>query len=117
MRIPFSRSPRQSVSETRFGLSLGARLPSVDRYGSRHALADMPKLFDLSIGLRGKESLQLNSIALADTPILAAGEDEDEERKIWPWVVGGVGVVLIIVLGSLAGVKAATKNFPSEPAN
>ena len=118
LRIPFSRRPGRSLSKTRFGLAFGARLPAYDRYNNVRMLIDMPKLFDLSIGLAGKESLQLNGLSIIDTPTLYADEDgKPKKRKIWPWVVGGVLVLAVIGIGAAAGVKAATKDFPSKPKN
>ncbi len=87
LRVPFSGNPRRSVSETRFGLSLGARLPSVDRPEISHTLADMPKLVDLSIGLTGKDSLRLNGVSIAGTPRLYA--DEDGGWGTGPWIFAG----------------------------
>jgi len=103
MRVPFSGRSRQSVSETRFGLGLGARLPSVDRPESSHTLADMPKLVDLSIGLTGRDSLRLNGISIASTPRLYANQSGKPKKKIiWPWVVAGV-VVFSVLVGVAVG--------------
>ncbi len=110
LRIPLSGRPSRSLSETRFGLSIGARLPSVERYDNGHALVDMPKLFDLSIGLAGKESLQLNGLSIIDTPTLYADEDGKPKKKIvWPWVVAGV--VVFGALGAAAISKSVGKSI------
>ena len=116
LRVPFSGGPRRSLSETRFGLAVGARLPAYDRYDSGRSLADMPKLLDLSIGLRGRESLRLNGLSLIDMPTLYADEDgKPKNSKVWLWIVGGAAVVGIFVIGGTAAAKAATKDFPSNP--
>ena len=112
LRLPFSGRPGHTLSETRFGLSVGARLPTVDRYDNGRRLADMPKLFDLSIGLQGQESLRLNGISIAGMPVFSADEDTKHKKKkvIWPWVVGGV-----VVLSVVAAV--AIKNSAKDAGN
>lgn len=97
IRIPFSGGFRNSVSGTRLGLSVGARLPAQDRHKGRFALAGAAKFVDLSIGLHGKESFRFNGMTMAEMEGLRADDDgEGKKTRVWPWVLGG-GVILIVV--------------------
>ena len=108
LRVPFSGGSRRSLSGTRFGLTVGARLPAYDRYDSRRGLLYSPKLFDLSIGLQGKESVRLNGISIIDMPTLYA--DEDDEDGGWgagQWIFAGFvvfgAVILITTVAACSG--------------
>lgn len=95
LRVPFSGGLRRSVDETRFGLSFGARAPSYDRLGGRPLLLDRPQLFDLSVGLQGKESLRIDGLNIDMPTLYADGDEEFEKEPKWLWVLVGVGVLFI----------------------
>ena len=77
-------------------MAFSARLPAYDRYNNVRMLTDMPKLLDLSIGLTGRDSLRLNGVSIIDAPTLYADEGGKRKKKrIYPWVLGGIGVVLV----------------------
>lgn len=95
LRMPFTGNLKRSVSNTRFGLTLGKRQFGNNNFTHGFTAAGTRQFIDLSVGLSGRDSIRFNGMSSAKLKALYADETR-KETKLWPIALGG-GLIISLV--------------------